>query len=115
MEWILCKNEEERFDKVRENYNGNLPKRILNITALKYFGLSKELKPNRTLDYGASGISVETKWLTKYTEDLIKKELAKWEKEKNQFHLAWIKHLEDEFEKIKDIDDEKVMIVAYEI
>lgn len=98
---VICKNEIERFDLVKENYNGNLPEFLIPV----YFNLplNSEFTPKKRLDYGSLGVSVDKFNLISYLSTL------------ESSVLSWhVNSLNELIDKLIVLEDEKFMLVHYE-
>ncbi|AEO93302.1 gp31 [Bacillus phage G] len=103
MSTAICKNEVERFELVKQNYNGNLPKFIkevhMNLEIPKGFSYQQ-------LDYGSKGMSLTKRELLNIFEhNLNSKYLMLWQKE----------YCEEIIEFVKNHEDRTFMLVRYEI
>lgn len=100
----ICKNEVERFNLVKENYNGNLPE-IIRGVFISIESYSGEFDYKR-LDWGSEGVSLSKEELISALNYTLDKE----------YLLPW--QLENCVELIQFVtnhEDEDFMLVRYEI
>lgn len=105
MQYAICKNEEERFGLVKENYNGNMPEIIKQLSQILISPSGTRYKLQQ-LDYGASGISLSKEEVVTSLQTLLDKEEI----------LPWlVEDCKELMEFFSSHEDSKFMYVVYEI